>query len=95
LILQLKKNSEVRIQESAILTLVPLYETLPERYRYAISRDSDRRRNCCTTKFSFGGGAKTPVIQTLVALKRLSLGEDSLTLRYPPVVQKTLLNSDD
>ncbi|MEH2285301.1 MAG: hypothetical protein V7K90_28970 [Nostoc sp.] len=74
---RLKKNSEVRIQESAILTLVPLYETLRERYRYAISRGFRPATFLLTTKFScFVGVQKRRLFRRFFGQKTL-LNSDS------------------
>ena len=86
------QNTFVRIK-----TLVPLYETRKGRYRYAISllfRPTTELLHHKTRKF--GGGAKTPIIQTLrtVALSERECVSKSchavgFTLRYPPVIQNT------
>ena len=80
-----------------IKTLVPLYETLRERerYRYAISRGFRPATFLLTTKLKFGGGAKTPIIQTLSLYETLKANEYSLAagaIRF--FGQKTLLLAD-
>ncbi|MBG1258453.1 hypothetical protein F8S20_04510 [Nostoc sp. BAE] len=88
----MKKNSEVRIQESEPILRQAQYKSvgdsdprlIAQRQRVRLPREASyalayRRERLEDHQIENLVGVLNPVIQTLVALKRLPLGEDSLS----------------